>query len=240
MVFLEENSQCQPKKMSRYGFILSVIACISMLVSIAFAQGNAVNGDNIKPFLEVRPGKMDKGIKQRIKQQTESLLKGVAESIGTRYDLDEVAVESLYQSMVKSTDRVLGQIDGLSSFANANIAFKVLVSQPDCKAAFAEHLSEAQLQDYLDFIASRLRRDQEAAAHRITAALDRELSLTANQREKIVKLLRSAAWNRIFPTAMQTLRISSQKAVHLVHYRLKIALGQYLKRYTVKGLARIG
>lgn len=214
--------------MTRLIFMLIAVAFAGIFSGITFAQDDPVNGDNIKPFLEVRPGKMDKGIKQRIKRQTESLLKGVAESIGTRYDLDEVAVESLYQSMVKSTDRVLGQIDGLSSFANANIAFKVLVSQPDCKAAFAEHLSEAQLQDYLDFIAARLQRDQQAAAHRITAALDKELSLTADQREKIVKLLRSTAWNRIFPTAMHTLRISSQKVVHLVHYRLKISLDSIL------------
>ena len=209
--------------MLRFSFVLILVAYVGISVSIVFAQDNAVKG-NIKPFFEVRPGEMDKGIKQQIKKQTESLLQGVSESIGARYNLDEIAVESLYQSMVKSTDRVLEQIDGLSSFANANMAFKVLVSQPDCKAAFAEHLSEAQLQDYLDFIASRLRRDQEGAARRITAALDRELSLTANQREKTVKLLRSAAWNRLFPTSMYTLRINSQKAVHLVHYRLEISL----------------
>ena len=210
--------------MLRFSFVLILVACISISVSVVFAQGNAVNRDNIKPLFEVRPGEMDKVIKQRIKQQNEPLLQGVAESLGARYDLDAVAVESLYQSMVNSADRVLGQIDGVSSLANANIAFKVLLSQPDCKAAFAEHLSEAQLRDYLDFIAARLRRDQQAAARRITAALDKELSLTANQREKVMKLLRSAAWNRTFPTSMNSLRISSQKAVHLVHYRLKISL----------------
>ena len=206
--------------MTRFIFMLILVTCVSM--------STMAEKDNIKPFLDVQPGEMEKVIKQRIKQQTVSLLQGVAESMGARYDLDAVVVESLYQAMVNTTDRVLGQIDGLSSLANANIALKVLLAQPDCKAAFAEHLSEAQLQDYLDFMAARLRRDQEAVARRITAALDRELSLTANQREKVVKLLRSAAWNRNFPTAMNSLRISSQKAVHLVHHKSKISLDRIL------------
>lgn len=218
--------------MTRLNSILIVIACIGISVGIAFAQGNAVNGGdhfaplkmaekgNVKPFFKVQPEEMGR----IIKHQSKSLLQGVAESIGKHYDLDEDVVKSLYESMLNSMDGVMAQVGGLSTFANADIAFKMLLAQPDCKAAFAEHLSEAQLQDYLDFIAARLQRDQEAAARRITAALDKDLSLTANQREKVVKLLRSTAWNRIFPTAMSTLRISSQKAVHLIHYRLKISL----------------
>ena len=179
-------------------------------------------------LLEVQPGKigeMDRMvIKQRIKQQTEPLLQGVAESLGARYDLDGAVVESLYQSMLNSIDGMHAQLGSLSTFANADIAFKVLVSQPDCKAAFAKHLSEAQLRDYMNFIAARLQRDQEAVARRITAALDRELSLTVDQRQKSVKLLRGAALKGGFPSSMSILRISAQKAVHLVHYRLKISL----------------
>ena len=210
--------------------ILMLIAVVfaGMFSGITFAQNNAMNGDNIKPFFNLRPGEMDKTIKQRIKQQTEPLLQGVAESLGARYDLDAVAVESLYESMLNSIDGMHAQVGSLSTFANADIAFKMLVSQPDCKAAFAEHLSEAQLRDYMNFIAARLQRDQEAVARRITAALDRELSLTANQRGKIVKLLRSAAWNGGFPSSMNILQISTQKAVHLVYYRLKISLAGIL------------
>ena len=222
--------------MTRLDSILIVIACISISVGIAFAQGNAVNGGdhfvplkmaekgNVKPFFKVQPEKMEKGIKQRIKQQSKSLLQGVAESIGNHYDLDEVVIKSLYASMLNSMDGVMAQVGGLSTFANADIAFKMLLAQPDCKAAFAEHLSEAQLQDYLDFIEARLQRNRQTVARRITAALDRELNLTADQREKVVKLLRSAVWNSVFPTAMNSLQISSLEAVHLVHYRLKISL----------------
>ncbi len=179
---------------------------------------------NVKPFFKLQPEEMEKGIKQRIKQQSKSLLQGVAESIGKHYELDEVVVKSLYASMFNSMDGVMAQAGSLIRFANADIAFKMLLAHPDCKAAFAEHLSEAQLQDYLNFIEARLQRDQQAVARRITAALDRELSLTANQREKVVKLLRSAALRGGFPAAMNSLQISSQEAVHLVHYRLKLSL----------------
>ncbi len=178
----------------------------------------------VKPFFKLQPEEMERGIKQRIKQQSKSLLQGVAESIGKHYDLDEVVVKSLYESMFNSMDGVMAQTGGPIRFANADIAFKVLLAQPDCKAAFAEHLSEAQLQDYLDFIEARLQRDPQAVARRITAVLDRELSLTANQREKVVKLLRSAALRGGFPAAMNSLQTSAQDAVHLVHYRLKISL----------------
>ena len=174
----------------------------------------------VKPFFKVQPEEMERVIKQ----QSKSLLQGVAESIGKYYDLDEDVVKSLYESMLNSIDGVMAQVGGLSTFANADIAFKMLLAQPDCKTAFAEHLSEAQLQDYLDFIKARLQRNRQAVARRITAVLDRELSLTANQREKVVKLLRSAVWNSVFPTAMNSLQISAQEAVHLVNYKLKISL----------------
>ena len=205
--------------MTRLNSILIVIACIGISVGIARAEKG-----NVKPFFKLQPEEMEKGIKQRIKQQSKSLLQGVAESIGKHYELDEVVVKSLYASMFNSMDGVMAQVGGLSTFANADIAFKMLLAQPDCKAAFAEHLSEAQLQDYLDFIEARLQRNQQAVARRITAALDRELSLTANQREKVVKLLRSVALRGGFPAAMNSLQTSSQEAVHLVHYRLKISL----------------
>ena len=185
-------------------------------------------GEHFVPFKMAGQVDIDMVIKQRIKQQIGSLLQGMAESMGVRYNLDEAVVKSLYQSMFNSIDRMLAQIGGLITFANADIAFKMLLSQPDCKAAFAEHLSEAQLQDYLDFIAARQRRDQEAVTRRITAALDRELSLTADQREKVVRLLRGAVWNRVSSNPMSVLGISSQKAAYLVQNRLTISLDNIL------------
>ena len=184
---------------------------------------------NIKPFFEVQPAVDIVAIKQRIKQQIGSLLQGMAESMGERYDLDEAVVKSLYQSMLNSIDGMLAQVDGLITFTTVNVPLlKMLLSQPDCKAAFAEHLSEAQLQDYLDFTEARLKRNQQVVARRLTMLIDKELSLTADQREKIAKLLRGAAWNEAFPSSMSALRISSHQAIHLVPYRLKVSLEDLL------------
>ena len=179
---------------------------------------------NIKPFFEVQP-EVNIVIKQRIKQQIGSLLQGMAESMGERYNLDEAVVKSLYQSMINSMDERLAQVDGLITFTTVNVLLlKMLLSQPDCKAAFAEHLSEAQLQDYLDFTEVRQKRDQQVVARRLTMLIDKELSLTVDQREKIAKLLRGAAWNAAFPSSMSALRMSSHQAIHLVPYRLKVSL----------------
>ena len=180
---------------------------------------------NIKPFFEVQPAVDIVAIKQRIKQQIGSLLQGMAESMGERYDLDEAVVKSLYQSMLNSIDGMLAQVDGLITFTTVNVPLlKMLLSQPDCKAAFAEHLSEVQLQDYLDFTEARLKRDRQVVARRLTMLIDKELSLTVDQREKIAKLLRGAAWNAAFPSSMSALRISSHQAIHLVPYKLKVSL----------------
>ena len=185
---------------------------------------------NIKPFFEVQPEADMVIIKQRIKQQIESLFQGIAESMGKRYNLDEAVVKSLYQSMINSMDERLAQVDGpIITITRVNVPLlKMLLSQPDCKAAFAEHLSEAQLQDYLDFIEERQKerqkRNQQVVARRLTMLIDKELSLTADQREKIAKLLRGAAGNEAFPFSMSALRISPQQAIHLVHDRLKVSL----------------
>ena len=184
---------------------------------------------NIEPFFEVQQKRKDIAIKQEIKPRVGSLLQGIAESVSRRYNLDTAAVDTLRLSILEAVEIALKRDRSIHLFAKAVEGgsvglLKVLLSRLDCKVLFAKHLSEAQLQDYVNFTEARQQLDQQAVARRITAALDRELSLTANQREKVVKLLRSAVWNRVFPTAMNSLQTSAQEAVHLVHYRLKISL----------------
>ena len=88
----------------------------------------------------------------------------------------------------------------------------MLLSHPVCKAAFTRHLSEAQLQDYLEWTEAREIRDRQAGAHWITATLDKELSLKADQREQVVESLLDAADNDLFPNAMNALWLSPQQA----------------------------
>ena len=188
---------------------------------------------NIEPFFEVQQKRKDLVIKQEIKPRVESLLQGIAESVSRRYDLDPAAVNTLRLSILESVEIALKRDGNIHIFAKAVEGgsvglLKVLLSRLDSKVLFAKHLSEAQLQDYVDFTEARQQLDQQVVARWITVALDKELSLTADQRKKIVKLLHGAAWNSAFPVSMSALRISSQQAVHLVHYRLKISLDDIL------------
>ena len=179
---------------------------------------------NVRPFFEGQP-RMDIVIKQRIV----SVLQRAAESVGKRYDLDEADVKTLHRSILDSIEGALEQGGDLSVFAKpveeGNMSLlEMLLSHPVCQAAFAKHLSEAQLQDYMDFTEARRQRDRQAVVHWITVALDKELSLTADQRETVMQSLLDKARSEAFPNAMNALRISSQQAAQLAHYRLKVSL----------------
>ena len=185
---------------------------------------------NIGQFFELP---LEERMNIHAKQRIVSLLERVVESIDERYGLDETAVKEVHWAILNSVESTLEHRSGLDTFTRAVGAgsmslLKMLVSHPGCKAAFAEHLSEAQLQDYLDFTEARQQRDQQVVARRLTMLIDKELSLTAEQREKIAKVLRGAAWNEAFPISMSTLQISSQQTIHLVHYRLKVSLDALL------------
>ena len=177
-------------------------------------------------FFEVQPAeKMNIIVKQRIV----ALLQRAAESVGKRYDLDEADVKTLHRSILDSIEGALEQDGDLSVLAKpveeGNMSLlEMLLSHPVCQAAFAKHLSEAQLQDYMDFTEARRQRDRQAVVHWITATLDKELSLRADQREKVVQSLLHITENELFPTSMNALRISSQQAAQLAHYRLKVFL----------------
>jgi hypothetical protein len=177
-------------------------------------------------LFEVQPAeKMNIIVKQRIV----ALLQRAAESVGKRYDLDEADVKTLHRSILDSIEGALEQDGDLSVFAKpveeGNMSLlEMLLSHPVCQAAFAKHLSETQLQDYLDFTEARRQRDRQAVVHWITVALDKELSLTADQRETVMQSLLDKARSEAFPNAMNALRISSQQAAQLAHYRLKVSL----------------
>lgn len=181
---------------------------------------------NIGQFFELP---LEERMNIHTKQRIVSLLERVVENIDERYGLDETVVKEVHWAILNSVESTLEHRSGLDTFTRAAGAgsmslLKMLVSHPGCKAAFAEHLSQAHLQDYLDFTEAQQQRDQQVVARRLTMLIDKELSLTAEQREKIAKVLRGAAWNEAFPISMGTLRISSQQAIHLVHYRLKVSL----------------
>ena len=180
----------------------------------------------IEPLFEVqRVERMNIVVKQRIV----SLLARIAESVGTRYDLDETVIGALHQSILNSIEGASERSGDLSIFAKpteeGNMSLiETILSHPDCQAEFQKHLSEAQLQDYLEFTEARRQRDRQAVVHWITVRLDKELSLRADQREKVVESLLETAENELFPTSMNALRLSPQQAAQLAHYRLQVSL----------------
>lgn len=188
----------------------------------------AEKGNQVEPLVKQLPERRPKIIETTI-TQIKSVPQRVAESVGERYDLDEAKVKALHRSILDLVERTLWQAGGLNDFAKAlkvgnTVFLEMLVSHPICQAAFAEHLSGTQFQDYLNFTAERRQRDQQAVARRITVALDKELSLTLDQRERVVKSLLDAAENKPFPFSMSILGIGSQEAINLTHSKLKVSL----------------
>jgi len=180
----------------------------------------------IEPLFEVQ---RDERMNIIVKQRIVSLLKRVAESVGTRYDLDEAVIGALHQSILNSIEGASKRSGNLSIFAKpteeGNMSLiETILSHPSCQAEFEKHLSEAQLQDYLDFTDARRQRDRQAIVHWITVRLDKELSLKTDQREKVVQSLLETAESELFPVSMNALQLSPQQAAQLMHYRLKVSL----------------
>ncbi len=184
----------------------------------------------IKPPFELKPKRMSSVLKPRI----ESLRQRLSESIGERYNLDAAAINTLGLSIPESIETALEQdsrdilVFGKAADGSNVMLIKMLLSHPICKAAFTRHLSEAQLQDYLEFTETREVRDRQAVVHWITAILDKELSLKTEQREKVVQSLLDATENELFPNSMNALWFNPQQAAQLAHYRLKVSLDALL------------
>ena len=191
---------------------------------------NMTEKGNFGPRAEVRARRADPTLDGKI----ESLLQGVAENIGKRYNLDEPVVKVLRQSIFKSIQTALTQDENLRLFAKAategNVALlELLLLHPATKPVFAKHLTDTQLQDYLKFNRARQQRNLKATARQIVVLIDQELSLTNDQRRKVEQVLLDTTENESFPTAM-SMMIDSLNAVHLVHYKLKISLDEILSQ----------
>ena len=167
-------------------------------------------------------------------RKIESLLQGVAENIGKRYNLNERIVKVLRRAIFKSIETALRQDENLRAFAKAatggNVALlELLLLHPSTKPAFAKHLTDTQLQDYLKFNRARQQRNLQATVRQIVVLFDQELSLTTDQRQRVEQLLLDTTEDKSFLTAM-SMMIDSLNAVHLVHYKLKISLDEILSQ----------
>ena len=158
------------------------------------------------------------------------LLQHVAKSIGKRYNLEEPVVEALHRSILEAFNAVLEQNNqDVSEFARVGQEGSIgliegVLSHPECKAAFARHLTEKQLQDYIAFTKKLRHQDQQAAAQYITAWIAQEFSLTADQRKNLEQSLLDATANEAFPISISLFEIDILEAVELVNGKLEISL----------------
>ena len=158
------------------------------------------------------------------------VIRHITQNIGKRYTLKAPVVEALHRSILEAFKAVLEQNNqDVSEFAGTGEEGSIglidgLLAHPDCKAAFAGHLTEKQLQDYIAFTQKIRHRDQQAVAQYITAWIDQELSLTVDQRKNFGQSLLDATVNESFPISISLLEIDIPGAVHLVNDKLKISL----------------
>ena len=167
----------------------------------------------------------------------EGLLQHVAEDIGKRYKLDTSIVKKLHKSIFEVLDTMLEQENGekevfvaAKKYDSIGLIIEML-GHPDCKSAFTKYLTETQLQDYLDFMKARQQQVQQVIVQFITAFLDQPLSLTIDQRENMVKLVRHTTNNKPELDFMNTMNPTLQWGIiNLLHNELNISLDSVLNQ----------
>ncbi len=170
-------------------------------------------------------------------QRIEFLLQRVEESVAQRYKLDKPASVALRQSILQEVNTLLKEGNPNSrKFTAASVSgnlglLELLLSYPNTKMAFAKHLTETQLQDYINFTKARRQQYREAVVQILAAFLDQVLSLTGDQRENIMKLLLDTINDKpgsdlmnIFSSTLQ------QGAVNFIHDKLNISLDNILNQ----------
>ena len=176
------------------GLWLCIVAML-MLTTVGIAQDKDRNPDE----KQLDRDRMQQAVQDRmdnfVKQITDPLVQRVSKSVIQRYNLDQIAVSELRQSIQESAEALLKQPEGMLALTTAarkgnyTKMLETLLSHPNCKTAFAKYLNEEQLQGYMDFTLAREQRNRQVVARHLTAWLDQQLSLTVDQREKIEQRL---------------------------------------------------
>ena len=167
----------------------------------------------------------------------EGLLQHVAEDIGKRYKLDASIVKKLHESIFEALDTVLEQKNGegeafaeVEKYGSIGLIIGML-AHPNCRPAFAKYLTEAQLQDYINFTKARQQVVRQAAVGIITAFLDQALSLSVEQRKNIMKLLLDAINDKQGLNFMNIMNGPLPKEIgDLLHNKLHISLDSVLNQ----------
>ncbi len=161
---------------------------------------------------------------------TEVFLQHVGKTIGDRYELDETSVNALRQSIRESIETILKQDRKLRAYVTEKpekniciVLLELLSSNPDIKVAFAEHLTETQFQNYVDFTKARRQRYSQASVQFMLYHLTQALSLTSEQHQNIKQLLLDRNGREPHLSVMNILlQPLQQSVVSLLHDKDKV------------------
>lgn len=134
-----------------------------------------------------------KRAKEMSKSRILPMLYHVTDNISKRHNLGQERVDAIRHALQESVETVLENRKDLSTYAinwspsNIELLEKVL-SRSDIKAVFTKHLSKLPLKDINNFITERQQRGNQASIYYTTVLSDQVLSLTKDQRQKVMQL----------------------------------------------------
>ncbi|MDE0636499.1 MAG: carboxypeptidase-like regulatory domain-containing protein [Candidatus Poribacteria bacterium] len=163
---------------------------------------SVVNGED--QIVELKTVNWLNRVKGTVEYGILPLLDHVSGNLAKHYGLDETTVNALQQSIHESVETAIKQRNNLSDFLvrwddDSLDVFEELLLRQDIKTAFTKHLTETQLKDFTNIPRHQ---EKEANAHYSTASLDQELSLTADQHQKIVQLRLNSEANEAWLTVL--------------------------------------
>lgn len=169
-------------------------------------------------------------------QKIQFFVHHITNNIGVLFDLDASDVKALSQSMQVSIETVLEHDLSLMSMllssrhSNSADTLDALLTHSEAKNTLAKHLNTQQLRDYISFTKIRRKNAQQACIHFIAAILEQALSLSIEQKQKIIQLLIESE-NADEQLILENI-ISEplQNIVHLINNELKLSLDNILNQ----------
>ncbi len=129
-------------------------------------------------------------------KRIKALIQHISKEIGQLYGLDEPTLNEFQKSVMDAVKNTIKKENSLlnraypQASAEGNLSILVLLFvDPDITTAFANYLTETQLQNYIDSTMKRRQQVRRSLADIFTLYLDQALSLLPNQREDIANLL---------------------------------------------------
>ncbi len=169
-------------------------------------------------------------------QKIQILVHHIADNIGVLFDLDALEVKALRQSMQISIENVLEYDQNLMSMVLNSRHRKgveildALLTHSEIKNTIAKHLNTQQLKDYIDFTKTRQKNAQQACIHFIAVLLEQSLSLSIEQKDRIIQLLIESKDADKQLTLENLISEPLQNIVNLINNELKLSLDNILNQ----------